>query len=444
MDSVFILEFAIVAIIIVTQFRVFSRNGLSIRTLAEIFPKPENLNVFSQVVTDPREPAGTESQSFYLIEDRESYLPEFRDILHSTNAWLIKTQGAAETESLEQIAERKVDSVEKSIESNVALPLYIGLLCTFSGVIIGLIKIAMTGVSDLAIQTFIGGVLIGMIGSATGMALTVRSNFQFRESKKLSDKGLYEYFHFLRANMLPVVHREGWESVQDFRENLVAFNDGFAKYQLHTNESLSETLRLFNEMRNVFEQIRVIKKGMSSMGEYLNANDGLLDKQFACMDAYARKAEALTEKLQRHHAYVDKELAGIVSEKMAVLDYQTQSAYQDVDYYLNGGYNGNGMSYAEAIDRDISRLRGDLQQIHNNGFQTNGKLIESLVQEKKTLEEMTDQVREMNTRMAMMHAGQSSQFMNSGTFKAFIFTGIAAFSVGIVGGFIYLINTLIA
>ncbi|MDX2247163.1 MAG: hypothetical protein SF052_10325 [Bacteroidia bacterium] len=444
MDPIFVLEFAIVAIIIVMQYRVYSRNGVSIRSLAEIFPQREKLSTFSQVVTDPEEPAGTESQSFFLIEDQENFHPEFRDILHSTNAWLIKTQGSAENESLEQLAERKVDSLEKAIESNIALPLYFGLFCTFSGVIIGLVKIALTGVSDLAIQTFIGGVLIGMVGSASGLALTVKSNSLFREGKKACDRGLYEYFNFLRANMTPVIPRDGWESIRDFRENLSVFNEGFAKYQHHTNESLSETLRLFSEMRSVFEQLRIVQKGLTGMGEYLKANDGLLDKQFLCMDAYAQKAEALTAKLERHHAYVDKELAGLVSEKMRVLEYQTQSAYQDVDYYLNGGHGSNGMSYAEAIDRDLSRLRGDLNQIQNQGYQTNGKLIENLIQEKKTLEEMTDQVREMNTRMAMMQAGQNTHFMNSGTFRTFIFTGIVAFSLGIVGGCIYLVNTLMA
>ncbi|MEZ4827904.1 MAG: hypothetical protein R3C61_16705 [Bacteroidia bacterium] len=444
MDSVFILELAIVAFIIVAQFRVYRRNGESIRTLGEIFPLPENLRVFSQVVTDPEAPADLESQNFYLLEDQEIFHPEFRDILHSTNAWLIKTQGAAATESLEQIAERKVGSVEKSVESSLTLPLYIGLLCTFTGVIIGLVKIAMTGVSDAAIQTFIGGVLIGMVGSATGLALTVRSNFRFRESKDLTDKGLYQYFNFLRANMLPATPRDGWESVKDFRENLSVFNEGFVKYQQHTNESLSETVKLFGEVKTVVEQIRALSKSVAGMGEYLNANDGLLDKQFACMDAYARKAEALAEKLQRHHAYVDRELAGIAAENIRVLEYQTQAAYSEIDYYLNGGHNGNGLSYAEAIDRDLTRLRGDMRQIQDSGYQTQGKLLDSLVQEKKSREEMTDQFREMNTRLAMLVNGQSGQFMNTGAFRTFIFSGIAAFGIGIVGGLIFLINTLLS
>lgn len=444
MEPVFILELIIVAIIVGIQFRVFRRNLNSVRELAEVFPPANELEVFDQVVTESDNPSDIDSLTFSLIRDEESFSPTFRDILHTTNAYLIKNQGAAETETLQEIAERMVISSEKSIESNIALPLYIGLLCTFTGVIIGLVKIAIHGVSDAAIQTFIGGVLIGMVGSAVGLALTVRSNYQFRESRRKRDRKLYEYFNFLRASIIPSRFKESVETLSSFRDNLSAFNQGFVRYQQHMNESLSDTLKMFGELKEVFSKLRVIKDGLVGMGEYLRANDGLLDKQFACMDAYARKAEALTEKLERHHAYVDAELAGLMNEKMRQNGYHTQAAYQQVDYYLSGEANGHSLTYAEAIDRDMSGIRNDLHHVRSQYEGMSGELMDKLEAERHSLVELTDQVREMNSRMAMAANIQGRQFINSGLFKGFVIAGLVAFSAMVVSGGIYLFNLIIS
>ena len=123
------------------------------------------------------------------------------------NDYLIRNKGAADFDILKELAERKSASQQSAIDSNIALPLYIGLLCTFTGVIIGLIRIATDGVSDDAIQAFIGGVLIGMIGSAVGLALTTRSNFVFKNAKKTRDGKQYDYFSFLRSNILPTLQK---------------------------------------------------------------------------------------------------------------------------------------------------------------------------------------------------------------------------------------------
>ncbi len=156
MDPLFFLELAIVGVIIVIQLRVFSKNRSAIYSLSDVYPEPTSLQV------EKEQQDAEEDENFFtltpeteLIQSNEQYHSISQEILYTTNAYLSKNQGAADFETISEIAERRIESLEDSIESNIALPLYIGLLCTFLGVIIGLVKIAIVGVSDAAIQSFI-------------------------------------------------------------------------------------------------------------------------------------------------------------------------------------------------------------------------------------------------------------------------------------------------
>ena len=440
-DPIFLLEMGIVAVIVVLQFLVFFRNQSAINTLGKIFPRLETLNVKKTSISEQGEDQTVVPVEIDLIEDKPGFSKTFRSIVHTTNAYLTRNRGGADFEILEEIAERKAESQENAIESNISLPLYIGLLCTFTGVIIGLIKIATDGVSDQAITSFVGGVLIGMIGSATGLALTVLSNHLFKDQKKQRDANQYDYFTFLRTYILPTQLKESETPISTLRTNLAAFNDGFAKYQEHMNTSLGETLRLFNELKDVFKQIRSIEQGLNGMGHFLQANDGLIEKQVAYIDSYAKKAEALTQKLSFHFSTVDKQVETMVNENIKALDQSTQAAYVKMDQYLASLTNADTKAFAEALQKDLTNIKGDIETLQSKSLEVNTRLLQHLGQEGQTNLAIDEQVKNMNLRLDKLAAAQEESIMNSGVFQFFVYTGVAAFVTGIVGGFIYIINT---
>ena len=440
-DPIFLLEMGIVAVIVVIQFLVFFRNQSAINTLGKIFPRFESLKVKKTSVIEHGEEQAVIPTEIDLIEDQPGFSKTFRSIVHTTNAYLTRNRGGADVEILEEIAERKSESQENAIESNVSLPLYIGLLCTFTGVIIGLIKIATDGVSDQAITSFVGGVLIGMIGSATGLALTVLSNLLFKDQKKQRDANQYDYFTFLRTYILPTQLKESETPISTLRSNLAAFNDGFAKYQENMNTSLGETLRLFSELKDVFKQIRSIEQGLSGMGHFLQANDGLIEKQVAYIDSYAKKAEALTQKLSFHFSTVDKQVETMVTENIKALDQSTQAAYVKMDQYLASLTNPDTKAFAEALQKDLTHIKGDIETLQSKSLEVNTRLLQHLGKEGQTNLAIDEQVRNMNIRLEKLTAQQEESIMNTGVFQFFVYTGIAAFATGIVGGVIYIINT---
>ena len=352
MDPFFLIEIGVVAVIIALQVIVFLRNGASISKLGDTYPQGNLLKV-KPVMTTPTEDGKpiADGTSVPTIDEAGPFTRVFREIINTTNTYLLRNKGAADFDIIKEVAESKVSSQENAIESNIPLPLYIGLLATFTGVIIGLIRIAFDGVSDDAIQAFIGGVLIGMIGSATGLALTVRSNIAFKEGKKLRDEKQYDYFTFLRANILPVKSKDPEQPVSALRDNLNAFNDGFARYQKNMNESLQETLRLFSELKDVFKQIRSIEQGLSGMGHFIQANDSLIEKQISYLDDYAHRAEAFTKKLNTHMTQVDRQVGTMVDENIRALENSTQAAYVKMDKYLASLEGTESKAFAEAPEQ---------------------------------------------------------------------------------------------
>ena len=413
MDPIFLIEIIIVGLIIVAQFWVFFRNLGAIDRLGKLFPQSSQLEVKEETQVDLE---AADTTSVPQLQSKRSFSSEFRDVLQMTNDYLTRNKGASQGERLQEIAERKSDSLEEAIETNLPLPLYIGLLATFTGVIIGLIKIAMVGVTDSAIQSFIGGVVIGMIGSATGLTLTVLSNRSFKEKKENRDAGMESYFQFLRTRVFHPESAPVQGSVKGLRDSLAAFQTGFAQYQTQMNDSLGETLRMFRELKDAFKQVRSVGQELQGLGAIMRNNEEVMEKQAQYFATYQQKADAFTRKLSENLQQVDQKLDQTVTQNIQSLQQSTQASYLKMDEYL---------ASLDATDKQqfATALNDNLQQ----EVQSRKALMETVSQLKSKLQEMEE---------------NSSGVLSNGLIQTFIYTGIAAFIIGIGSGAVYILNTI--
>lgn len=450
-DPIFLAEIGIVATIIIIQLVVFSRNNATIRLLKKIYPNATALEAKEAAL--PPEDQGGETGSALQVVSTKRFSNTFKEVIRTTNAYLRKNRGQADFDILREMAVDKDSAVEHSIDANISLPLYIGLLCTFTGVIIGLVKILMVGVTDGAIQSFVGGVLIGMLGSAVGLALTVRSNSLFKDAKKKRDADRYEYLTFVRGQILPALKEEPEatpqeeESVEEIREKLAAFHHGFANYQDHMNDSLGETLRLFNELKDVFGRIRQIESGLASVGHVIENNDSMLEKQVAYIDAYAQKAEQFTEILGEHYNQVDSKLNTIVNEGVNKIDTGIQAAYAKMDQYLESLESGeNSKEFVDGINQNLTVIRGDLAQLQQRSADINEKILKRLESDGQINLRISQQMEAMNANLKQVILDQqklSKSFINSTGFKVFAISGAIAFILAIGGGIAYAITNFL-
>ncbi|WP_018477671.1 hypothetical protein [Pontibacter roseus] len=214
----------------------------------------------------------------------------FTKIVKSTNQYLRRNKGAAaDFEILKDVAERHSDALDDEVQSTVATPLYIGLLGTFSGVIIGLSSLVFTGmvtadageagaagssfITDQNIPSFLFGVLIAMAGSFFGLLLTLLGNHYLKNARSIRDKHQNEYYTFLQTNLLPKLNSDMAASLGNLKSVLDSFNKDFLDKVLGFRpivDSLSENIRIQKEFIQKLDEI-----GFTQMA---NANLQVFDK----------------------------------------------------------------------------------------------------------------------------------------------------------------------
>ncbi len=169
----------------------------------------------------------------------------FQKIIKNTNEYLKRNKGAAaDFEILKDVSERYSEALDSEVQSTVATPLYVGLLGTFSGVIIGLSSLIWSGlttpeadevgnavassfITEQNIPSFLFGVLIAMAGSFCGLLLTLLGNNALKNARSTRDRFKNGYYTFLQTHLLPKLNSDMAASLGNLKSVLDSFNKDF-------------------------------------------------------------------------------------------------------------------------------------------------------------------------------------------------------------------------
>jgi hypothetical protein len=444
-----IAEVVVVLAIIVIQLWIYGRNRLGIGKLRRIYPKASGLE--TSVESIEIDATGT-TRELSLLAETGGYSRTFRDIVHNTNAYLKRNRGETDIETLENIAADRDQSVELELDRTVDLPLYIGLFCTFLGVILGLVGLITNSggiAEDAAIQVFIGGVTVAMFGSMLGLVLSVLGKIALKNAAKIRDKGRFDYFAFLREHVAkPLAETtQSAPATEALRNSLSAFHEGFTQYQGNMNSSLQETLSLFKEMKGVLERVRDLEVGFDRMGRAMEENDRLIEKQVAYIDSYTKKAESFANILGDHFTQVDSKLTALSEEGIQQIEASTQAAYAKMDAYLASLQDPEaGKVIVDEVRRDAQDLREQTLALQSQSVDLNRKMLDRFTKDDQITLRMSQQMEAMNAQLKQMLVSQEEVkkgFTNSFAFKAFTVTGVIAFIGVIALGIAYALKNLI-
>ncbi|MDP5168830.1 MAG: hypothetical protein NWR72_01180, partial [Bacteroidia bacterium] len=325
-----------------------------------------------------------------------------------------------------------------AVEANLPLPLYIGLLCTFTGVIIGLVKIAFIGVTEDAIQGFIGGVLIGMIGSAAGLAMTTRGNFSYKNAKQKNDEQLENYLELLRREVVAQESAPQMGGIEGLREQLAAFHEGFSQYQEYVNQSLGNTVRLFRDLKDAFLQIQTVEQGLQGISRNLQANDNMISRQENFLQNYAQKAEEMSRKLNQSLSIVEQKTNETVDKQIQQLDSTSQAAFIKMDKYLASITDGDRQMAAASLSGDMSSLRQEVQVLQAKNLETNQQLVQALTQAQSRESALSSEIKGLRQSF---ESGKSGGYIDSFGFRLFAVAGTAASLLALAASSFYLYQT---
>lgn len=395
-----ILEVLVVAVVVGLQIRTFLRTQTNAQRLAQLYPPKEALRVEHRIVLpdgrdlpDYAADAPPESFATSLLK-AENASPQFQEILLDTNDYLRHNKGAAaDFGILKDISERQSEVLDNEVQANVATPLYLGLLGTFLGVILGLVGIARNGVSDEnALTPFLTGVLIAMTGSFVGLLLTLLGNGVLRQAREQLDRKQNQYYTFLQARLLPVLHADMASSLTNLKSVLDAFNQqfvgqvelfnplmekvtqnirvqsdflerldtigydkmaaaniavfekvresaemfaAFTGYQQKLNDMLANGYQSAQSVNNILDRLRGFEKGINDLGQYIGGNNNSVQLMLDFFQKHQVELRNLKDRAEQHIDQAGVGLADVMSQRLAYNERQAQLAYEKWQQYFD-------------------------------------------------------------------------------------------------------------
>jgi hypothetical protein len=288
-----ILEVVLILGLIAWQVFVFLANRRLIARVQAMYPEVAQLGV--QAVDANAELRYTDS---YVPQEYDALTvsrssPEFAQILTDTNDYLRANKGAAaDFNTLRDISEREASLLDQEIEAQISTPLYLGLLGTFLGAILGLIALvnpfgdetsAAGGASfnNADVTHFLGGILIAMSGSFIGLLLTLGGNQLLKSARAQRDRYKNGYYNFLQKALLPRLNSDMQASMSNLKSVLDTFNqDFFSKIQADFFSKIAEFTPLISRItENISIQKNFLEK-LQQIGytELANATIKVFDR----------------------------------------------------------------------------------------------------------------------------------------------------------------------
>ncbi len=167
-------------------------------------------------------------------------------ILDTTNSYLIRTAiSTPDFNIIKDVVERDCNVVDEQITLSLPQPLYLGLMGTMIGVVLGLFQIGSVGnrIDPSAILFLLGGVKIAMIASGFGLLGTViTAGGSYKKAKRIVEAGKKDFYYFIQTEVLPATGRDTSSAMLTFQRNLGEFNSDFSE----TVSDFSETVRQLN------------------------------------------------------------------------------------------------------------------------------------------------------------------------------------------------------
>lgn len=225
------------------------------------------------------ETAKIEVSTIVLHKNEQSVL--LKDVVKTINNYLKKNKGgAADFHLIKDIVERHTDSIDEEINHKLPVPIYLGLMGTVLGIIIGLYSLSFeynptTNALDgelfvNSVDGLITGVKQAMICSFVGLGLTtLLSSWRYMGAKSKLEAQKNAFYDFIQTRLLPQMTKDAASTILALQSNLEKFNTSF-------EENIKGFGGIMDEIHTAFDSQVALQKELKKMDltqvANLNAN----------------------------------------------------------------------------------------------------------------------------------------------------------------------------
>lgn len=278
-------------------------------------------------------------------------------IANSVNTYLIRNKGAvADFNLLRDIIQRNLDTVEEEITMTMPIPVYLGLMGTMAGIILGLFALPDIGSPEFlqgsGINNLIGGVKIAMIASFTGLLFTVsNSGWLFKGAKSLVEQRKNDLFTFLQTELLPVLSESVNAGIIGLDRSLqrfgVSFNENVNRLDALMNKNYESlmaqqsaveafqkmdistianfNIKVLSEIKQSVDALERLSYALKNVDSFVANSKSLVDRTQNVVDLSEKIMEVLSETKQlqlflNSHFYALEERGQIINNTVVRMD----------------------------------------------------------------------------------------------------------------------------
>ena len=277
----YLIVIPLILIIIYFQAKVFAQALAKIDVFQAIFPsnKLDYSIVKAIIVTSEKEEEMAESQDYndeIWQEDEDegndvltrevevsqisvrNDNPTMTSIKDALNMYLQKNNGAASDFALmKDVVERYCGAEEEEITVVQPIPLYMGLMGTMIGIIVGISVIAANGgVEKLTnVSSMMTCVAIAMIASLVGIVFTTIISWKAKGAKTQIESRKNVFYSWLQTELLPVLSGNAVTALSLLQTNLMTFNQTFKGNIQEFDKVLTNVRQVSQDQAHALEAI---------------------------------------------------------------------------------------------------------------------------------------------------------------------------------------------
>ena len=259
-----------------------------------------------------------------------------KNIINSINQYLEKNKdGTTDFSIIKDIVDRNCDALEEEVQAQLPFPLYLGLMGTMAGILIGVAYLVFSG--DLSallsegasthtegIQALMGGIALAMICSIVGIIMTTVNTNNLKKTKARHDSRKHLFLTLLQTELLPSMNNGAASAMRRMTDNLNSFNKTFKDNVWELKQTLgqvNDTSRQQNEMLDKINNMQPARLAKANIEVYealhnSSAEIGRLAHLLSESADYIESVKQLNEKLdeQQELTRLVKEMSGFFKE----------------------------------------------------------------------------------------------------------------------------------
>lgn len=346
MNSLTYIEIIIILILICIQINQFIKTKNLISKLRKTFPAK------LQDIEDLKTITHSLNKSTYIdIYNLEKIVDsDYKNLLNDINNHIIVNKGVSDFSLIKEIIESEIHYRDEQIKNTISTPLYIGLMGTMVGIIVGLMTFQSSDSVDVTenIPHLLSGVVVAMFSSLIGLLLTVYNSGRiYKKAFKEVGEGKRYLYNNIRMKLLPLL--PGLDtSLRILDNNLSTFNEIFRENIVIFGKEMSNVSENLHDQKEILDQIKRI-----NITQLAESNVKIIEVlgqssiQISKFDYYLKNINQFIENSNKL-----VEISNKFYEKLANLD----TRVEDVAKYIHGqleSYN----QLLKSLERYFNELR---------------------------------------------------------------------------------------